>query len=218
MKFIDLTEQKFGRLIVLKKDGKDKWGSLLWKCLCDCGKQKTIKGNLLRRGDTKSCGCLQNETRINNGKSNIKHGLSKTIEYNIWNQMNRRCNNKNYFQYKDYGGRNISVCYRWSNKNPTGFKNFFKDIGEIPKGLTLDRIDNDSNYCPNNCRLVTMKEQERNRRNNLYISLDGKKQLLIEVAKKYNIPYILFWKRLYIYKWPIEKVLNTPIRKRKRYV
>ena len=214
--FIDLTGQKFGRLTVLKQNGKDKWGGSLWLCLCECGKQKTIKSNLLRRGCTRSCGCLQYETRGDNGKSNIKHGLSKTIEYNRWKQMNERCSNENHPQYKDYGRRNIKVCYRWSKKNPKGFENFFEDIGEIPKGLTLDRIENNRFYSKKNCRLISMKEQARNKRNNLYIVVKGKKQLLVEVAEEYNIPYMALWKRLYLYNWSIKKALTTPIRRRKK--
>lgn len=157
MKFIDLIGQRFEKLIVLKFD-KIISKSIYWLCECDCGKIKSIRGSHLKQGKIRSCGCLR---KIGN---RLKHGhdrkgnQSKT--YRAWYHMKERCGNLNCKEYKYYGGRGICVCERWLQ-----FDNFLKDVGEIPKGLTLDRINNEGNYEPNNFRLATMKQQANNRRN-----------------------------------------------------
>lgn len=156
--FIDLTGKIFGRLTVLKRIGSSGDKRAIWLCLCKCGNKKEVIGKLLRNSHVRSCGCLFKE-----GKNNLKHGhkrgkQSKT--YTCWCNMVARCTNPKYTQYKDYGGRGITICKQWLK-----FENFLEDIGEIPKGLTLDRINNNENYSPKNCKLSTMKEQCNNRRN-----------------------------------------------------
>lgn len=142
---------------------------------------------------------------------NFKHRYYGTKIYNIWASIIQRCNNKNHKQYKDYGGRNppIKVCKRWSDKN--GFKNFLKDVGEIPKGLTLDRINNNRGYNPKNWKYSTYKEQQRNTRKNINITFNNKTQCLKDWAIELKINYDTLWHRIYTLKWSIEKAFLTPL-------
>jgi len=167
MKFIDLTGQRFGKLIVIKCIGQNKWGYYIYLCKCDCGNEKIISGQNLRNGQTKSCGCFQKEITL---KANLKHGHTSNGKrskiYRVWDCIIQRCNNSNNSRYKDYGGRGIKVCWRWSNKNPKGFENFYKDVGDPPKGKSFDRTNNNGDYKPGNWKWSTPKEQANNRRNN----------------------------------------------------
>ena len=158
-KFIDLTGQRFGRLIVKERVNNDKGGNTCWLCECDCGKGKKIQGVSLKFGLTQSCGCLQKE-RVRD--ANLKHGHAKANMYSkiyrIWGSIIQRCNNPNNSDYKYYGGRGIKVCKRWDK-----FENFLKDMGEKPEGLSIDRKDNDGNYEPSNVRFVTIQENLKNK-------------------------------------------------------
>ena len=145
-KHLKLEGQKFGRLTVLYRTENDKWGNVKWMCVCDCGNLVEVVGWRLRSKHTQSCGCL-------------KHNLSETAVYRTWADMKTRCNNPNRKEYKYYGGRGISICKRWEK-----FQNFYNDMGDRPEGLTLDRIDNDGNYEPENCRWTTYAEQNHNSR------------------------------------------------------
>lgn len=215
MKFIDLIGMRFERWVVVKREENNKWGMPRWLCKCTCGNKRIIDSGHLKSGQSKSCGCLQKELA---GQQTLKHSHAKCGEksktYITWNNMKARCNNKNHPAYQDYGGRNppITVCKKWSNKK-NGFKNFLKDMGEIPKNKTLDRIDNNKGYFSNNCKLSTMREQTRNKRNNIYITFNNKSQLLIEWSKELNIPYKTLWFRIYKLKWSIEKALTTLVMK-----
>lgn len=204
-KFINLIGQKFGKLTPIKKIGTNNNGNAIWLCVCDCGKEKPVTQNHLIMKNTQSCGCL-----YKNNKNNLKHGhksfgeTSKT--YMAWQNMKRRCYNKKDRQYKDYGGRGVTVCNRWMD-----FKNFLKDVGEIPGGFTLDRTNNNGNYCPKNCRLSTTKEQNKNRRNSILPIFNNKKITLKQLSEKYNIPYMLLWRRICRDKWPVRKAILTPL-------
>ena len=173
MKRIDLTGERFGRLLALRYIGNRRW----W-CRCDCGNEKDVYFSHLRQGRIVSCGCYQKQRAA---EAQTTHGMSYTREFNSWRSMLERCSNKNNKQYKDYGGRGISVCARWQNS----FENFYADMGPCPEGLTLERNDTNGNYEPSNCRWATRLEQSRNRR--CALLYDGK--TLKDLAKETGIPY-----------------------------
>ena len=158
----DITGQKFGRLIVIGFSGIDKYGKAQWKCKCACGKEVIAQSYLLRSGTTSSCGCLRREVTA---KKNYKHGHTTngvfSTEYHSWNDMKTRCYNKHRHNYKYYGGRGIKVCKRWRDS----FSDFLQDMGRKPSPKhSIDRINNDGNYEPGNCRWATHSQQMRNRR------------------------------------------------------
>ena len=151
-----MVGKRFGRLVVVEEAGNNKQGTALWKCACDCGNQIIVLGGSLRQMTTNSCGCLRTQKTK---KRFATHGMSKTLEYNSWNTMLQRCNNPNVKSYHNYGERGITVCKRWLH-----FENFLKDMGIKPKGLTIERIDNDKGYEPENCVWASWTKQRRNQR------------------------------------------------------
>jgi len=215
-RFIDLIGQKFGRLLPIKSVGKNRHGQYQWLCKCSCGEEKIIDGNSLRNSKTKSCGCLRRETSNKTCRSRIIHGYSNTPIYSMWQRINGKCKNKNNIEYKNYVKQGVSVCYRWSDKNPKGFQNFYEDVGDPPEGLTLDRINNRGDYKPNNWRWATVAQQHRNTRRNINITFNNKTQCLKDWAKELNIKYTTLWVRICAYKWPIEKAFTTPVLKYKK--
>lgn len=212
----DLIGQKFGRLLVILRMDNNKWGQLRWLCECDCNDKNEIMviGGNLKNGHTKSCGCLRKEATSKNYQNNhygLKHGYYKTRFYRSWSDMIQRCNNPNNQSYHYYGGRGITVCERWLK-----FENFLEDmIKDWEPRLTIERKDKNGNYCKNNCKWATRKEQVRNRRNNFYVKHREKTQLLIEWSKETGIPYKILWSRIVKLKWPIAKALTTPVRRKK---
>lgn len=213
-KFIDLTGLKFDRLLVIKYEGKTKNGHSKWLCECTCKKKIIVSGNNLKSVHTRSCGCLKKEFA---GKQNLKHGKSKSKIHKIWRDMIQRCTNPRNPVFKDYGGRGVTVCYRWSNKNPIGFQNFYEDVGDPPKRKSFGRIDNNkliNGYSQENYRWVTNDQKHRNTKRNRNYFMDGRDQCLMDIAQKYKIHPETLRNRLKK-GMSIKEALILPIRKRK---
>lgn len=170
---------RFVRLVVIKENGR-KWSQILWLCRCDCGTEVTTDSKSLRTGHTKSCGCLQRE------KSSAKglHWMDKTPTYNSWQSMRARCLNKRGSSFKDYGGRGIKICERW-----TDFLLFLKDMGLRPPRTSLGRVDNNGDYEPSNCRWENSTQQGGNTRKTLWIEWRGDRKNLSEWCRELNINY-----------------------------
>lgn len=200
-KVIDLTGEKYGRLTVVEFSHRDKNRRYYWSCKCDCGNIVIVSGNNLKSGNTKSCGCLNTLKRIQRKKT---HGMYGTRIYRIWNGMIMRCTNQNIPIYNNYGARGISVCNEWRK-----FNNFYK--WAINNGysddLTIDRINNNGNYEPSNCRWVDYIEQANNTRRNLYIEYHGETKTLAQWSRILGFSYDLVKGRLYA-GWSFEKAIQ----------
>lgn len=196
----------YGRLTVIEDSGsRTKGRQVLWKCLCSCGKEVVVRTCSLKSGNTKSCGCLDAEVKA---KRLTKHGKAEHPLYHVWRNMMDRCYNNKHQSYKDYGGRGISVCARWHN-----LELFIEDMQKgYTKGTQIDRINNNGNYEPANCRWTTSKENARNRRDNTYIEYEGETMAMAAWADRVGIPDYVLHNRLKC-EWPIEKALLTPVRK-----
>ena len=206
----NLTVQKFGKLTVIKRVENDKHYHKKWLCKCDCGNYKEVLQSCLLSGSTKSCGCLRLE--INKTlKRNKKHGLSNTRLHKTWRGILDRITNPKNKQYSYYGGRGISICDEWKND----FKAFYDWAmsNGYADNLTIDRIDNNGNYEPSNCRWATYKIQNRNKNNIKKVEYKGKIYCASELAEKYNIKNFTFLNRLRK-GWTIDKAINTKVKKR----
>jgi len=204
---LDLSTNRFGRLTVLRSVGSSKHGGLLWLCACDCGGDKIVSTKALRCGDTRSCGCLHREKTI---ARSTKHGLSRTAEYVAWIDMKRRCENAGNPSFGGYGKRGIRVCDRWNS-----FGKFFLDMGKRPAGrYSLDRIDNDGDYSPENCRWATASQQQQNKRCGIPLSYRGKVLPLSYWARLLGLTYGLLYGRIFVLGWPVDRALTEAIRRR----
>jgi len=175
MTYYDITGRRYGKLTVLRRVK-----STTWECKCDCGNTSHVLKCNLVTGNTTSCGCVYKESIGNRTRT---HGMSKSAVYYRYNHMIKRCYDTAYKQYVDYGGRGITVCPQWLGKG--GFAQFLADMGEVPKDLTLDRIDNSKGYSPDNCRWASRKMQMRNKRSNTMF----KGKCLAEWAEELGVKY-----------------------------
>lgn len=187
---VDLTGRKFGRLTAIKKTTSGK--NPKWLCKCDCGVEKEIQYSALTSGKTVSCGCYFKEVA---SKSNTKHLMSRSKIYAIYMSMQQRCYNPMSQGYNRYGGRGITISPNWMGEN--GFATFAKWAIQngYEEGLSIDRIDVNGNYCPENCRWITIKEQERNKRNTIFIEVFGIRKPLVEWVELMNLPYSTYYYR-----------------------
>ncbi len=175
MRGIDLQGRKFGRLTVLAVGGR-KHRQLLWRCLCDCGNDTSVTGQLLREGLTRSCGCLQREVTTARSQT---HGLRSSKEYGVWWTMLHRCVDPKSKSYRNYGGRGIKVCERWRD-----FAAFYEDMGPRPSDQhSIERRENDGDYEADNCFWATKAEQVANKRNTHLITVNGETKHLAEWAR-----------------------------------
>lgn len=202
--------ERFGRLVVIRQS-ENIGGRRAWHCQCDCGATCNVTGKALRQGGTKSCGCLHSDLvsarmkvqMLKHGhcRTDIRTGQTKT--HRAWNAMLSRCRNKNVKNYKDYGGRGISVCERWLK-----FENFLSDMGEAPSGLTLDRINVNGDYEPGNCRWADWKTQQLNRRNNHWITFGGRTMTITQWEKEAGFPQGKISQRMK-HGWTLERAITA---------
>ncbi|MHC0037905.1 hypothetical protein [Pseudoneobacillus sp. C159] len=181
LKSQDLTNRKFGKLIVLNPNAKNGF----WDCVCDCGALTTVHYHNLLRGITQSCGCLSREILVARNKRNATHNMRNTRLYHIWDTMKARCYRSYSKDFKNYGARGISICEEWKSK----FELFYEWAMEngYAEHLTIDRIDVNGNYEPSNCRWLTVKEQANNKRVNRYITIKGETKTIAEWSDKSGI-------------------------------
>lgn len=208
--YIDLTGKNFGRLTVIER-APDKNGRTAFLCRCTCGNIVVVNAGALRAGRTHSCGCLAREQLI---ARNMKHGCSHTRLHNIWSSMLERCNTDSP-RYKAWHGRGIKVCEEWVT-DFSAFKEWAENNGYTDK-LTIDRIDVDKGYCPENCRWVTKAAQNWNKTNTRYFEYKGERKCLSEWASITGIKITALRSRIYRLKWDIAKALETPVQKQVHY-
>jgi hypothetical protein len=184
----------YGQLTVI---GPSDRGPKYLLCRCSCGAEKSVREDHLRTGRTLSCGCLRrlvSHTRAKSGVmalANMKHGMCRSRVYSIWCGMHQRCRNPNHRAYKDYGGRGIYVCERWQR-----FENFLADMGEPPDGMTIDRINNDGPYEPGNCQWATRQEQSLNKRDNVWITVNGETKTVTNWSRQLGLGHSTVSERL----------------------
>ncbi len=196
---IDLTGQRFGRLTVIEPGGQV-WPHTTWNCRCDCGQTKAaVSYSTLTGGHSRSCGCLRSQKR----PDLATHGKAKSRVHSVWSQMKQRCSNRKRPEWKRYGGRGITVCERWQNS----FENFYADMGDPPEGHTLDRIDNDGDYEPNNCRWADVFTQGGNRRNIEKVQWRGEQRILTDIALLENVEFNSLWNKVKIYGMTLEQAV-----------
>lgn len=213
-KCIDLTGRNFGRLTVIERVENDARRNSRWLCRCECGKEKIVLGYSLKNGNTTSCGCyarVLSSERLKKDNYQTKHGKRNTRLYRIYAHMKERCYNENAIRYDRYGARGITVCDEWLNAK-NGFANFYDWAmsNGYKDNLTIDRINNDGNYEPSNCRWIDKKEQMSNYSRNHLITYEGKTQTISQWADEYKINRDKFYARINKLHWNIEKALNTP--------
>lgn len=186
---VAMIGKKFGRWEVLEETSeRTQCGSIKYLCRCDCGKTKIVSGVILRRGESTSCGCYNREVITKANK------VTGDKLYGIYSAMKQRCYNKNDKAYHNYGGRGIKVCREWLNDS-AAFREWALSHGYM-EGLWLDRKDNAKGYSPENCRFITPKEQQRNKRTNRIVAINGEMHTVMEWAEISKVPYMTLLRRL----------------------
>lgn len=216
MQHKDLSNLRFGHLTVLHFDHKTERATkkgcyrYFYKCKCDCGNTTIVGADCLKNGHVISCGCYRAEF---NKKTKTTHGLRFTKLYKIWMSARQRCENPHNIGYDCYGGRGIKMCPEWKN-DFTVFYNWAINNG-YNEGLSIDRIDVNGNYCPENCRWVTSREQANNRRTNHFITYNGKTQSIADWCYELGLEYSVVLNRISKGKWSFERAIMTPKRCKK---
>lgn len=196
---LEISGKRFGKVRVIRCVGSDNKKSI-WDCVCDCGTKFQTKGVYLRRGNTRSCGCIR-------GQNATTHHAVGTPTYRTWAAMKTRCLNKHNDAWERYGGRGIKICHRWMK-----FENFIADMGKRPVGKSLDRFpDKNGDYKPSNCRWATRKEQAQNSRKNVKITFKGQTLCHKEMARQYGIGDTTVRQRIKL-GWSLADALQKPVR------
>lgn len=205
----DLSGKRFGKLVALERvaDHVSAGGAkkVRWKCRCDCGNITYVSSGNLKGGHVLSCGCEGSRNII--GKRSTTHGMTQTRLHSIWAGMKRRCYNPHEAKYPDYGGRGIKMCPEWKESFETFYEWSLSHGYE--RNLSIDRIDVNGDYSPDNCRWATEIEQSNNRRDNLRITYNGKTQTLAQWCQEFGVPYYFFYNRLRR-GWSVERTFTEP--------
>ena len=189
-RFVDLTGSSFGMLSVLSFYGKDKYSHNLWLCRCECGSTTIVETRALKMGKTRSCGCLARKLTV---ERNTTHKGTHTRLYGIYNKIKWRCEYPSCNSYRYYGERGIRICDEWKNSFEA-FRDWALSHG-YREDLTIDRIDVNGNYEPNNCRWATKKVQSRNKRNNIRLTFNGETKTLMDWAKERDVKYMVLYRK-----------------------
>lgn len=207
-KLIDLIGKRYGNLVVIEREKNAKGGIAVWKCLCDCGNTTIVRGNNLKSGGVKSCGCKRVESHT------TTHGMSNTKIYRIWASMKSRCYCKVSKSYKDYGERGITVCDEWKNS----FESFFDWAMKngYSENLSIERKDLNGNYSPSNCIWIPFNKQQNNRRTCRLFEYDGEVRNLTEWCDHFKLPFKVVHSRIYKLGWSFERAVSEPIHIEKR--
>jgi len=205
LKLIDLTGERYGRLVVLERAPND-GRRTMWRCVCDCGTEVVVRAENLRSGNTKSCGCYKIDH-----PARFKHGYAHTRLAGTLARMKNRCYNPKNYEYANYGGRGITICDEWLNDS-TSFYEWAVNNG-YDDSLTIDRIDNDLGYSPENCRWANVYEQANNKRNNTRITFNGETHTIAEWGRIVGINANLLYARRSALGWDTERMLTTPVAK-----
>lgn len=218
-KFVDLSNRKFDRLEVIERAPEnDANNEVQWLCRCRCGNIVKVRRGDLIKGKVKSCGCLKKEKSRANGKNCITHGMTRTRLYREWSGMKARCYSPSNGNFKNYGARGITVCQEWLD-DFMAFHTWAIEKGydeKAPRGIyTLERMDNDGPYSPENCRWATIREQSLNKRDTVRLTYNGETLLVHKWASKTGLSAERIRKRI-SKGWSVERALTEPIHEEKR--